>query len=103
MRKSPMIPAFGSAAVALVLMVAGAAGAADDEAAAPEDVALTATGGTARGAEVPSAALQRSWAGGARAPGVTAGSTGDGPLGGTTYFQPVNPILEKFGVNLLTG
>lgn len=34
---------------------------------------------------------------------MTSGGSGDCTSGGTTYFQPVNPILQEFGVTLLTG
>ncbi|GAB3449208.1 alpha-lytic protease prodomain-containing protein [Streptomonospora sediminis] len=44
-----------------------------------------------------------SWVSGEQAQGVTSGGTGDCTQGGTTYFQPVNPILDEFGVNLLTS
>jgi streptogrisin C len=44
-----------------------------------------------------------SWLSGDQAQGVTSGGSGDCTSGGTTYFQPVNPILEEFGATLLTG
>ncbi|MFC3522028.1 S1 family peptidase [Streptomonospora nanhaiensis] len=44
-----------------------------------------------------------SWLSGDQAQGVTSGGSGDCTSGGTTYFQPVNPILQEFGVTLLTG
>ncbi|MDG9719892.1 carbohydrate-binding protein [Streptomyces sp. DH24] len=40
---------------------------------------------------------------GAQAQGVTSGGTGDCKSGGTTFYQPVNPLLEKFGLTLKTG
>lgn len=40
---------------------------------------------------------------GAQAQGVTSGGDGDCTSGGTTYFQPVNPILQTFGVTLVTS
>ena len=39
---------------------------------------------------------------GAQAPGVTSGGSGDCTRGGTTFFQPVNPILSDFGLTLRT-
>ncbi|WP_320777998.1 alpha-lytic protease prodomain-containing protein [Streptomyces sp. CRN 30] len=39
---------------------------------------------------------------GAQAQGVTSGGSGDCTNGGTTFFQPVNPILEEFGLTLKT-
>ena len=44
-----------------------------------------------------------SWLAGTEAQGVTSGGSGDCTSGGTTYFQPVNPILEKWNLTLLTG
>jgi hypothetical protein len=41
-----------------------------------------------------------SWYTGAQAQGVTSGGSGNCRSGGTTYFQPVNPILSRFGVSL---
>ncbi|MEV6963287.1 carbohydrate-binding protein [Streptomyces sp. NPDC051207] len=40
---------------------------------------------------------------GAQAQGVTSGGTGDCKTGGTTFYQPVNPMLEKFQVTLKTA
>ncbi|MDA3628516.1 S1 family peptidase [Saccharopolyspora oryzae] len=37
-----------------------------------------------------------------QAQGVTSGGSGDCSSGGTTYFQPVNPILSTYGLTLLT-
>ncbi len=37
-----------------------------------------------------------------QAQGVTSGGSGDCTSGGTTYFQPVNPILQAYGLTLLT-
>ncbi|MFE6286304.1 alpha-lytic protease prodomain-containing protein [Streptomyces sp. NPDC057877] len=39
---------------------------------------------------------------GVQAQGVTSGGTGDCTSGGTTFFQPVNPILSDFGLVLKT-
>jgi streptogrisin C len=39
---------------------------------------------------------------GAQAQGVTSGGSGDCTSGGTTFFQPVNPILSDFGLTLKT-
>ncbi|MFE7860855.1 alpha-lytic protease prodomain-containing protein [Streptomyces sp. NPDC057403] len=39
---------------------------------------------------------------GAQAQGVTSGGSGDCTSGGTTFFQPVNPILADFGLTLKT-
>ncbi|MEV5736687.1 alpha-lytic protease prodomain-containing protein [Streptomyces sp. NPDC052292] len=39
---------------------------------------------------------------GSQAQGVTSGGTGDCTSGGTTYFQPVNPILQTYGLTLKT-
>ncbi|MCX5419051.1 alpha-lytic protease prodomain-containing protein [Streptomyces sp. NBC_00078] len=40
---------------------------------------------------------------GAQAQGVTSGGSGDCTSGGTTFFQPVNPILSDFGLTLKTA
>ncbi|PJE93699.1 serine protease [Streptomyces carminius] len=40
---------------------------------------------------------------GDQAQGVTSGGSGNCSIGGTTYFQPVNPILEEYGLTLVTG
>ncbi|MEU5524847.1 carbohydrate-binding protein [Streptomyces sp. NPDC093250] len=40
---------------------------------------------------------------GAQAQGVTSGGTGDCTSGGTTYYQPVNPILSDYGLTLTTA
>ncbi|MFF8591436.1 carbohydrate-binding protein [Streptomyces sp. NPDC015220] len=39
---------------------------------------------------------------GSQAQGVTSGGTGDCTSGGTTYFQPINPILSSYGLTLKT-
>lgn len=39
---------------------------------------------------------------GSEAQGVTSGGSGNCASGGTTYFQPVNPILSAYGVSLNT-
>ncbi|MFE6779482.1 S1 family peptidase [Streptomyces sp. NPDC057702] len=40
---------------------------------------------------------------GQQAQGVTSGGSGDCARGGRTWFQPVNEILETYGVTLATG
>ncbi|MBT3149595.1 alpha-lytic protease prodomain-containing protein [Streptomyces sp. CHD11] len=40
---------------------------------------------------------------GAQAQGVTSGGSGDCTRGGTTFYQPVNPILSDFGLTLTTA
>ncbi|MBP8537066.1 S1 family peptidase, partial [Streptomyces sp. MK37H] len=40
---------------------------------------------------------------GSEAQGVTSGGSGDCTVGGTTYYQPVNPILTTYGLTLTTG
>lgn len=40
---------------------------------------------------------------GNQAQGVTSGGSGDCSSGGTTYFQPVNEILQTYGLRLLTS
>lgn len=40
---------------------------------------------------------------GDQAQGVTSGGSGDCTWGGTTYFQPVNPILDRWDLNLVTS
>lgn len=44
-----------------------------------------------------------SWVSGTEAQGVTSGGSGDCTSGGTTYFQPVNEILDAYGLTLVTG
>ncbi|WP_141924229.1 S1 family peptidase [Haloactinospora alba] len=44
-----------------------------------------------------------SWLADDQAQGVTSGGSGDCTTGGTTFFQPVNPILDEYGVELMTG
>jgi streptogrisin C len=44
-----------------------------------------------------------SWLAGTQGQGVTSGGSGDCTSGGTTFFQPLNPILEKWELTLLTG
>ncbi|MYU20591.1 S1 family peptidase [Streptomyces sp. SID8352] len=39
---------------------------------------------------------------GTQAQGTTSGGSGDCVRGGTTYFQPVNPLLDAFGLTLTT-
>ncbi|MDT3398742.1 S1 family peptidase [Streptomyces sp. B1866] len=40
---------------------------------------------------------------GSQAQGVTSGGTGDCDSGGTTYYQPINPVLAAYGLTLATG
>ncbi|GGM43961.1 serine protease [Longimycelium tulufanense] len=40
---------------------------------------------------------------GSQAQGVTSGGSGNCRSGGTTYFQPVNPILSQYGLRLVTS
>ncbi len=40
---------------------------------------------------------------GNQAQGVTSGGSGNCSSGGTTYFQPVNEILQTYGLTLVTG
>lgn len=40
---------------------------------------------------------------GSQAQGVTSGGNGDCRSGGTTYFQPVNEILQTYGLTLVTA
>ncbi|MFE7173221.1 alpha-lytic protease prodomain-containing protein [Streptomyces sp. NPDC057616] len=40
---------------------------------------------------------------GAQAQGTTSGGSGDCTSGGTTFFQPINPILSDFGLTLKTA
>ncbi|MFF7457017.1 carbohydrate-binding protein [Kitasatospora sp. NPDC008115] len=40
---------------------------------------------------------------GTQAQGVTSGGTGNCSQGGTTYYQPVNPILQGYGLTLKTN
>ncbi|MFC7326807.1 S1 family peptidase [Marinactinospora rubrisoli] len=44
-----------------------------------------------------------SWLSGTEAQGVTSGGSGNCSSGGTTYFQPINPILDEWGLTLTTG
>ncbi|WP_030749009.1 alpha-lytic protease prodomain-containing protein [Streptomyces sp. NRRL S-31] len=39
---------------------------------------------------------------GSQAQGVTSGGSGDCTSGGTTFFQPINPILQSYGLTLKT-
>ncbi|MBB6171863.1 streptogrisin C [Nocardiopsis mwathae] len=43
-----------------------------------------------------------SWLSGTQAQGVTSGGSGNCTWGGTTYFQPLNPILNQWNLTLLT-
>ncbi|MFF1346502.1 alpha-lytic protease prodomain-containing protein [Streptomyces sp. NPDC058322] len=40
---------------------------------------------------------------GSQAQGVTSGGSGNCSQGGTTYFQPVNPALQAYGLTLVTN
>ncbi|MFC9289990.1 trypsin-like serine protease [Streptomyces sp. NPDC057052] len=40
---------------------------------------------------------------GTQAQGVTSGGSGDCTRGGTTFFQPVNPLLSQYGLTLKTA
>src|SRR5690606_32628331 len=40
---------------------------------------------------------------GSQAQGVTSGGSGNCTSGGTTYYQPVNPVLSEFGLTLTTA
>src|SRR5690606_9246623 len=42
------------------------------------------------------------WLSGDQAQGVTSGGSGDCTFGGTTFFQPLDDILDRTGVSLLT-
>jgi streptogrisin C len=44
-----------------------------------------------------------SWLTGDQAQGVTSGGSGDCKVGGMTYFQPVNEILARYGLKLVTS
>ncbi|WP_018685017.1 S1 family peptidase [Actinokineospora enzanensis] len=44
-----------------------------------------------------------SWLSGNQAQGVTSGGSGNCSSGGTTYFQPVNPILQTYSLRLVTS
>ncbi|BBH69871.1 hypothetical protein ACTI_65560 [Actinoplanes sp. OR16] len=44
-----------------------------------------------------------SWISGNQAQGVTSGGTGDCTTGGTMWFQPVNEILQVYGLSLTTS
>ena len=44
-----------------------------------------------------------SWISGNQAQGVTSGGTGNCTSGGTMWFQPVNPILQRYGLSLTTS
>ncbi|MDA2805340.1 S1 family peptidase [Nocardiopsis suaedae] len=44
-----------------------------------------------------------SWLSGTEAQGVTSGGSGDCTSGGTTYFQPLGPVLSQWDLTLLTG
>ncbi|MER6116961.1 alpha-lytic protease prodomain-containing protein [Streptomyces sp. NPDC001743] len=44
-----------------------------------------------------------SFVSGSQAQGVTSGGSGNCSQGGTTYFQPVNPALQVYGLTLVTS
>ncbi|WP_285567469.1 alpha-lytic protease prodomain-containing protein [Streptomyces sp. RTGN2] len=44
-----------------------------------------------------------SFVSGSQAQGVTSGGSGNCSQGGTTYFQPVNPALQAYGLTLVTS
>nr|WP_218902750.1 S1 family peptidase [Streptomonospora nanhaiensis] len=44
-----------------------------------------------------------SWVSGSQAQGVTSGGSGNCRTGGTTYYQEVNPILQRWGLTLVRG
>ena len=44
-----------------------------------------------------------SWLSGSQAQGVTSGGSGNCTSGGTTYFQPVNEILQAYNLTLVTS
>ncbi|ARP74124.1 serine protease [Streptomyces sp. MUSC 125] len=43
-----------------------------------------------------------SYLSGSQAQGVTSGGSGDCTSGGTTFFQPINPLLQTYGLTLVT-
>ncbi|MDK1472111.1 S1 family peptidase [Streptomyces sp. 549] len=44
-----------------------------------------------------------SYISGRQAQGVTSGGSGNCRTGGTTFYQPINPILSQYGLTLVTG
>ncbi|MEU6954899.1 carbohydrate-binding protein [Streptomyces sp. NPDC045714] len=44
-----------------------------------------------------------SYISGSQAQGVTSGGSGNCSSGGTTYFQPINPLLQTYGLTLVTS
>ncbi len=40
---------------------------------------------------------------GSQAQGVTSGGSGNCSSDGTTYYQEVNPMLDSWGLSLVTG
>ncbi|CAL9337043.1 hypothetical protein SUDANB146_00186 [Streptomyces sp. enrichment culture] len=44
-----------------------------------------------------------SYISGSQAQGVTSGGSGNCSSGGTTYFQPINPLLQNYGLTLKTA
>ncbi|MEU9187556.1 carbohydrate-binding protein [Streptomyces sp. NPDC048484] len=44
-----------------------------------------------------------SYLSGTQAQGVTSGGTGDCKSGGTTFYQPINPLLKEYGLTLKTA
>lgn len=64
--------------------------------------------GTVSGLTRTSACADRGDSGGSfvwndQAQGMTSGGSGSCTFGGVTYFQPVNPALQRYGLTLLTG
>lgn len=44
-----------------------------------------------------------SYISGTQAQGVTSGGSGDCTSGGTTFYQPINPVLSTYGLTLRTS
>ena len=44
-----------------------------------------------------------SFVAGRQAQGMTSGGSGSCTTGGTTYFQPINEVLNVYGLTLVTG
>jgi len=71
------------------------------------DVTINYSAGPVYGATQTSACAEPGDSGGSfisgnQAQGVTSGGTGDCTHGGTTFFQPVNPILQAYNLGLKT-
>ncbi|RBQ14107.1 S1 family peptidase [Spongiactinospora rosea] len=72
------------------------------------NTSVTYSQGTVRGVTRTSACAQPGDSGGSfisgnQAQGVTSGGSGNCSSGGTTFHQPVNPILSAYGLTLTTG